>query len=218
MGNDSRKCMLKNQPCVPFRLKHNKERFFKAQSRSDPFIPRSANKGKIPLFKIHGSLNWLWCPRCEELDITIYEKGALRTQHRNYLCASRNCTSPYEVLIVTPTMFKVYDNRIIKEVWERAEKSISTSEYLVFIGYSLPEADIHIRCMLTKAIANATPRPRILVIDYDQGNNSEHSREVDDTEKRYKRLMGDDVKFKRCGFQEFVNNIDNIMTNLLSET
>ncbi len=23
MGNDSRKCMLKNQACVPFRLKHN---------------------------------------------------------------------------------------------------------------------------------------------------------------------------------------------------
>lgn len=194
------------------------DRFFRAQSRNVPFTPWSANKGKIPLFKIHGSLNWLWCPRCEELDITIYEKGVLRTQRHNYLCASRNCTSPYEVLIVTPTMFKVYDNRIIKAVWEGAEKSISASKYLVFIGYSLPEADIHIRCMLTKAIANATPRPRILVIDYDAKNNSEDSRKVDDTEKRYKRLLGNNVKYKRYGFQKFVNDIDTIMTDLLSDT
>lgn len=194
------------------------ERFFKAQSRNVPFAPWSANKGKIPLFKIHGSLNWLWCPRCEELDITVYEKGVLRTQRHNYLCASQYCTSPYEFLIVTPTMFKVYDNRIIKEVWEGAEKSISASKYLVFIGYSLPEADIHIRCMLTRAIANVTARPRILVIDYDQGNNSEHSRKVDDTKKRYKRLLGNNVRFVRYGFQEFVNDIDTIMTNLLSNT
>jgi hypothetical protein len=190
------------------------ERFFKAHPRTYPPLPSTSNKGKLPLLKLHGSLNWLWCPRCQELDITAYEKGALRAQHHNYICPARHCTSPYEILIVTPTLFKVYDNRIVKEVWQRAEEAISMSKCLVFIGYSLPEADIHIRCMITRATANAQQRPKILVVDYDSPNNPGRTREVDATEKRYKRLLGDNVRFERYGFQYFVNNVDDIMTNL----
>ena len=40
-----------------------------------PFLA-NINEGKIPLLKIHGSLNWLYCPKCDEIDITIGQKGA----------------------------------------------------------------------------------------------------------------------------------------------
>jgi len=194
--------------------------YFKAQESLGWITSSIFNRGKIPLYKIHGSLNWLWCPRCQELDITAFEKGALRAQERKYLCTSKMCTSPYETLIVSPTMFKVYDNRIIKETWERAERAVSTSKFVIFIGYSLQDADIHIRCMLTRAISNSTPRPVILVVNfYDENDNEERReekrRKVEDTEKRYKHLFGDGIIFERYGFSYFVSNMDAILNGLL---
>ncbi len=201
------------------------EIYYRGYYNGGPVASSQFNRGKIPLYKLHGSLNWLWCPRCQELDITVFEKGALRTQHRNYLCASEGgvpaCTSPYETLIVTPTMFKIYDNRILKETWVRAEQSVLRSKLLIFIGYSLQDADIHIRCMLTRAIANSEARPKILVVDFldlegdDEDERRNKLRLVEDTEKRYKCLFGEEIEFERYGFGHFVSNMDAILNSLL---
>lgn len=195
-----------------------KKNFLKAKSKWEkPISQRKENSGKIPLFKLHGSLNWLWCPRCEEIDITFLEKGALWTQKGNFICVSEYCTSPYQILLVSPTMFKVYDNRIIKEVWKEAEQVISHSDYIIFIGYSLSKADIHIRCMLTKAIASAENRPKILVVDYKKDNNQEKSAKLNKTGDRYKHLLGENVKFRTYGFEYFVKNIDDEINNFIND-
>jgi len=195
-----------------------KKHFSKAESKWEkPISQKKENSGKIPLFKLHGSLNWLWCPRCEELDITFLEKGALWTQKGNFICVSEYCTSPYQILIVSPTMFKIYDNRVIKKVWKEAEQAISHSDYIIFIGYSFPEADIHIRCMLTKAIASAENRPKILVVDYKQDDSQEESAKLNKTRDRYKHLLGETIKFRTYGFEYFVKHIDNEINNLIND-
>jgi len=37
-----------------------------------------AQSRPIPLFKLHGSLNWLYCPTCRSMLITPHEKGIIR--------------------------------------------------------------------------------------------------------------------------------------------
>src|SRR5438045_3994204 len=65
----------------------------------------------VSLFKPHGSLNWLFCPTCDELEITPKEKGVvtrLISEFANKTC--KECGSVYSPLIVPPTFYKDLNN------------------------------------------------------------------------------------------------------------
>jgi NAD-dependent SIR2 family protein deacetylase len=158
----------------------------------------SLNKGQIDLLKIHGSLNWFYCPKCKEIDITIFRKGTidLAANQSKYVCVSKSCTSNYEPLIVTPTMLKIYDNDFIQYLWKQSEQKIADSDQLVFIGYSLPEADYHLRSLITRGLVQNQNKPNLLIIDK-KPENSEEERWSKTVEKRYKLLFGNDhIDFK----------------------
>ncbi|MBU1043348.1 MAG: SIR2 family protein [Candidatus Omnitrophica bacterium] len=158
----------------------------------------SINQGKIKLLKIHGSLNWLYCPRCNEVDVTLAEKGIsyLGKEYR-LLCSNTNCTSEYEPLIVTPTRFKMYENRILREIWAMARELISKAEEIVFIGYSLPEADTELKCLLLYGLNEAVQKPKITFVDQPEGSKDIES---------YKKLFGT-VQYLPVGFVEYVNRM-----------
>ena len=42
----------------------------------------------------------------------------------------------------------ISDNILLREVWRQAEVKVSKADEVVFIGYSLPDADILLRCLL----------------------------------------------------------------------
>lgn len=54
--------------------------------------------------------------------------------------------------IVPPTWRKYQSNNKIKEQWEIAAHLLENADHIVFIGYSLPENDNHIRCLLQSSI------------------------------------------------------------------
>jgi hypothetical protein len=65
--------------------------------RALPLLDRaqgSLNRGKIALLKIHGSLNWLWCPKCDEIDLILDEKATIEYASRQS-CANEYCTAEY---------------------------------------------------------------------------------------------------------------------------
>jgi len=170
------------------------------------------NNGAIPFLKLHGSLNWFYCPKCDELDITIGKKGAseLAGDHDKFICVNHFCTSNYQPLLVTPTMLKLYDNSFLQELWLETEKIIAKAEKLFFIGYSLDPADYHIRSMLTKALANNTNNPSIIVIEKELDMNNQEDRiRIGEVKKRYTSLFGSNrVEFKPIGLSAFLENWD----------
>ena len=170
------------------------------------FMPGvSFNAGELSLLKIHGSLNWLYCPKCDEVDVSIGEKGVIKTLTGLY-CSNKDCTSKYQPLLITPTMFKDYENRVIKETWDLAEEKLSNSDWLVFIGYSLPEEDYYIRCLLLKARANqAIDFQKVFVVE--QKEETADKTNLKNVKERYDSLFGR-VDFLPIGFEEFANNID----------
>jgi len=117
-----------------------------------PLFQGAHQVGPLPMLKLHGSLNWLYCPRCDELDITLGKKGAvdILTEPVVSRCAARDCTARYEAVIVGPSLVQRYDNRILRDTWRLAEKALQEAPKLVTIGYSLPEADYLIRAMLAR--------------------------------------------------------------------
>jgi hypothetical protein len=69
---------------------------------------RRPRRGRsVSLFKPHGSLNWLFCPTCNELELTPKEKGVVTRLITDFAhAACPHCASIYSPLIVPPTFYK----------------------------------------------------------------------------------------------------------------
>ena len=159
-----------------------------------------------PLYKLHGSLNWLYCPSCQQLDVTIGEKGVhyIYEEERDFACP--DCQGRYDPLIITPTLLKTYNNILLREVWRQAEDKVSKADGVVFIGYSLPDADVQLRCMLKRALfkksirRGGTSTCKICVVSKSPPDNEKHSNE---THRRYMKQFGD-VEYYADGFQGYI--------------
>jgi hypothetical protein len=122
-------------------------------------VHERANGGSGPtLLKLHGSLNWVYCPLCQQLDVTVACDRITVVKGIRYIFENPNrfccpvCRTNYEPLIITPTLLKSYGNLQISQSWRKAEIKISEADELVFVGYSLPDADIQLRCMFKRAL------------------------------------------------------------------
>jgi hypothetical protein len=99
---------------------------------------RPALDRSVRLFKPHGSLNWLFCPTCNELVLTPNEKGVVTrlsiTTLRDKTCDV--CESVYVPLIVPPTFYKDMNNAFLSAIWNRADVTLRKVKHIVFCGYS----------------------------------------------------------------------------------
>lgn len=153
------------------------------------------------LLKLHGSFNWVYCPRCNELDITATHKGAFHCMRNDVRCYNPYCTELYQALIVSPTFLKSYSNRIVREIWTLAEQTIAEAEEIIFIGYSMPVDDYEIKNMLLRGISKNKKRPCITVINK-RPENLKEEMENARYEMNYRRVFGS-VEYKACGFNRY---------------
>lgn len=173
------------------------------ESHTSSLIPdHTIPHDRIPLLKLHGSLNWLYCPRCDELDVTLQKKGAVTilADPGAGRCTMSSCTSRYETILVGPSLEQRYENRVLKETWAYAEQALQDAHTLVIIGYSLPEADYLIRAMLARHFSRRSEKMHVVDIRADKTRDQE-------LEKRYRRL------FPRCeitwgGFTGVLDSMD----------
>jgi hypothetical protein len=119
------------------------------------------------------------------------------------------CHTPYEPLIITPTMAKTYANLLLNEIWRLAEDRLMRADHIVFIGYSMPDSDVYLRCMLKRALyANVkgfkradgmrVPCP-ISVINYDPDYHEATHNQV---YNRYTSLFGP-IEYFAEGFESY---------------
>lgn len=110
---------------------------------------------KLKLFKPHGSLNWLLCKACGKIQTDEYNKISL-SYYESILKKSTfrkkcECGTEYSPLIIPPSFFKELNNKVIRNILINLENHLKKVENLVFIGYSFPEADIHLKYIFKRA-------------------------------------------------------------------
>jgi hypothetical protein len=157
---------------------------------------------RVSLFKPHGSLNWLFCPTCNELEITPKEKGVvtrLISDFANATCP--HCGSIYSPLIVPPTFYKDLNNVFLSSIWNRTDVALRKVNHIVFCGYSFPDADIHIKYLLKRAQTNRVAPLRFTVINHYPRKKKSES---DPEQERYQRFLGRDVNYTKTSFQNFI--------------
>jgi hypothetical protein len=141
---------------------------------ASPHVP-SFEQGRDGFFglrvlKPHGSVNWLVCPACGRLFTGLGSPIGSWAQY----CLPQSCPScnvmtsgvgspVLRPLYVTPTFLKSFDSLHLQNVWHRAFLDLSTAESVVFVGYSFPEADYHLRTLFRRAIQGGTKVTCVLV-------------------------------------------------------
>jgi hypothetical protein len=163
------------------------------------------------LYKIHGSLNWAMCPTCSVVYIADRKLGKVagHTFNQSARCIEGG-HAPLQPLIITPTNLKSYRQPQVSAIWQRAERALGDADKVVFIGYSIPDADFHIKYLLQKALyrspgpqnnQRAQQTPAIVVVDFKPPSVGRPTPE----EERFHRLFGRNVEYYPHGFEKYVS-------------
>lgn len=147
--------------------------------REPVLSPESSEPTSIKLIKIHGSLNWKYCDCCNQvlltplnkkLDLGISEpSGKSRSNtggsesQTHYQC--RRDGNAYQTLLVPPSHMKDLSHTIHSRLFIEASEELRRASKIVFVGYSLPEADVHVKAIIKKSIR---PQTEIVVIDINE--------------------------------------------------
>ena len=106
------------------------------------------NAGPV-LLKPHGSLNWF------DKDLGSHLKRIKRTEifdpnGSDTIYAFREFRAPvstreriYTPLIIPPVYLKNFEKPVFKALWKNCTAVLSTAKKVVFLGYSMPLADLH---------------------------------------------------------------------------
>jgi hypothetical protein len=162
-------------------------KFTNFAKEGDWHMPRSEKA--ICLYKLHGSLNWLYCPTCLSLTLTPKEKKVATLVFGPQNCDV--CDGEMIPIIIPPTFYKVMSNFYLQEIWHQTENALKQAKRIFFCGYSFPDTDIHIKYLLKRVEINRGFTPEIFIINNHEGK-SDYQRESE--ELRYKRFFKDSQK------------------------
>ncbi|MFD3156221.1 hypothetical protein ACFIJ5_05090 [Haloimpatiens sp. FM7330] len=126
------------------------------------------------ILKLHGSLNWFKYIPVEKYDLNniINSKNYKQNTYEKIILANENWKfndgfdlNRYivEPLIITPVIYKNYNQRIINKLWSEAKNSLLKCKKLIIIGYSFPSTDFAIRKLLIESFQDNTLENMIVV-------------------------------------------------------
>ena len=170
----------------------------------DPVTHWGGNPVPIKLLKLHGSVNWKFCRACRRVLLTPWsteidlEQGAFFSDFgenddvkAEYLCPVDGCR--FETLILPPAYVKDLRNPIVSTIGSEIEQELRITKKIVVVGYSLPDADVHLRALFAKSLSRDT---HVVVVNPDNH---------DAFQSRY-RYLAENVSFLDQTFESFVKS------------
>jgi len=153
--------------------------------------------GRIPLLKLHGSLNWGACAQCKQAvpwHLAEYfrpvgswapddRRARLRLASQLAEFGLKHCNQPIcaEPVLVPPRWNKADHSERPGNVWKAAAAELSTAENVFVMGYSLPETDSFFRFLFALGAAGKPLINAFWVFDPDP---------YDTVQPRYEKLLG----------------------------
>jgi hypothetical protein len=131
----------------------------------------------IPVFKLHGSVNWF--PDAESPEFFRVEGRVVEVRSRDkfgtlpWPCA-KNYPSKEIPVIIPPSFLKPEFPGPLRQIWSGAAKALHDAEVVGFIGYSFPPSDVEMKYFIARClIDNKTLRKMLLI---DKNANDIHAR------------------------------------------
>lgn len=166
----------------------------------------------VKLLKLHGSLNWLQCPRCSRLYSKFSSKEAMSNYDSPTSCRHCDTNFPEEngnhtltANLIMPTYLKDLSNPQYRIIWQNAGIEISEADEIVFIGYSLPYADFEMRQLLSRM---ARKNAKIHIVDLPKPEDQVK------VENHWKKFFGNrEIIFSFDGAKPFIERLVNKSQN-----
>lgn len=160
--------------------------------------PKSLIEGDSPraisLAKVHGSLNWLYCPSCYKTF-----KYSSKNLKNVFAAEPELCPDDHTYLkgaIVPPTYLKNYANPLLRRVWTKAGSLLGNATKIYIIGCSFSDADMWFKFLAKKFILLNKNNPKIIVI------NPERRGEL---KNRYQRILGP-ITYVSASFSDWIHS------------
>ncbi|HKV43611.1 MAG TPA: hypothetical protein VJT32_02870, partial [bacterium] len=102
----------------------------------------------VVLLKPHGSLNWYPGTEIQRVNdnkrVTIFNSDNAAERIEAFLPPREiKSAKRYTPFIIPPTYLKDFNRPVSRLLWQRCTEVLSTPGRIVFLGYSLPSADLH---------------------------------------------------------------------------
>lgn len=126
-----------------------------------------ADKG-IPLFKLHGSVNWYVDAEDKgiavEDDVVEVESHLEREAYLPRVCAE-GYVAPWGPLIVPPSYLKAHLTPGLHAAWSGAAAALSKATHVLFLGYSFPPTDVEMMYFFARAFSENVDLASITILD-----------------------------------------------------
>jgi len=169
----------------------------------------------VKILKLHGSLNWLQCPKCQRIYVKFYfhwnggyvfDKKYCRHCERNYKQKNDESNQVHTNLIM-PTFLKNLNNVQNKLIWQNAGIELAEASKIVFLGYSLPAADFEFKQLLSRMIRSDAKIEAVL-IEADDPDKSMGSARFQTAGYRFRNFFsGRDIRIEYDGIATYIKKL-----------
>lgn len=173
----------------------------------NPREPLTVEDGKTPnavkIIKLHGSLTWKYCSCCNQTLLTPWDReidlnrgtftGYTYPEKTKYDLVCPIDGTQFQTLILMPSYVKPLTQPVISQLSGEASREIRATKKIVFIGYSLSNADLHIRALFKKQLKGDV---KLYVV------NTHHTEAL---KLKYYSLSSN-VEFINKSFEDFLND------------
>lgn len=156
-----------------------------------------------PIYKLHGSLNWGYCEKCDKL--YYFNRPVFKNFFSKY--SNMKCHKHPNVeltpFIVPPTLSKLKTGSRTEgtpysdsdSIRKKAYEYLKSCQKLCFIGYSFPEADMQMRFFISNALRKNSNLKEIIVVT--RPKTDEESKKF---EKRYHDVISGTISNPKICF------------------
>lgn len=107
-----------------------------------------------------------------------------------------------EPIIIPPTYFKEMQNVDLQRIFQKADKILRNSKKIFICGYSLPDADLHIKYLLKRAELLNNNSPEFFIV------NNHKNKSKDNLKKERKQFLQffkhkNNVHYTDLSFEDF---------------
>lgn len=163
----------------------------------DSKLTPAPSNSLLNYYKLHGSLNWLYCSLCGHYYINpygciIHQAFKEESDEQNTcICSDQLRLKP---VLVSPSLVRDIRDSNLLQIWRSAVECIRQADKLVFVGYSLPAEDLAIKSVIMRGLNGRNPKQPLEVAVVQKGLASKNN---------YLNLFGN-VQYYQNGLQEYL--------------
>ncbi len=193
--------------CIPLMNYEKSEKLKQFNYWTNPREPVQIFEGEDPslfkIIKLHGSLNWKYCNCCGQTLLTTWDREIDLNrgkflgytypdkQEYEYFCPIDG--TDFQTLMMPPSSVKFLTHPVINQLFSEASREIRSTKKIVFVGYSLSSADVHIKALFKKQLPGDV---EIIVV------NRKNSARL----KNKYLALSKEIQFFDCAFEDMVTD------------